>query len=149
MDWLWRWLESVAAWPAAMWWLPEPGLFALALACLGAFWLLLPRTVPGKPLALLLFLPLLVPMRDRPGDGEVDIDVLDVGQGLSVLVRTREHALLYDAGPGSARGPDAGDTVVVPALRALGVRQLDTLLISHGDADHAGGMQFREEAELR
>jgi len=140
MAWLWHWLELMAAWPAAMWWLPEPSLFALALACVGAFWLLLPRAGPGKTLALLLFLPLLLPARDRPANGEVDIEVLDVGQGLSVLVRTRDHALLYDAGPGSARGPDAGDSIVVPALHALGVHRLDTLLISHGDADHAGGM---------
>jgi competence protein ComEC len=54
-------------------------------------------------------------------------------------VRTRSHALLYDAGPAASRGPDS-DTVVVPALHALGVRRLDTLMISHGDADHAGGM---------
>ncbi len=140
MDWLWRGLETLAAWPGAMLWLPEPGLPALALACVGAFWSLLPRAVPGKSLALLLFLPLLWPQGLRPPPGEVAIDVLDVGQGLSVLVRTRSHALLYDAGPGGPRGPDAGEIVVVPALRALGVRRLDTLLISHGDADHAGGM---------
>jgi competence protein ComEC len=139
MDWLWRLLEAIAAWPLALAWLPEPQLLAVALACIGAAWLLMPRALPGKPLALLLFLPLLWPAQDRPEPGEVDIDVLDVGQGLSVLVRTRGHALLYDAGAGGARGPDFGESVVVPALRALGVRRLDVLLLSHGDADHAGG----------
>ena len=139
MDWLWHWLEQLASWPPAMWWLPEASLLALVLACMGVFWLLLPRAVPAKPLAVLLFLPLLWPDQHTPRPGEVDIDVLDVGQGLSVLVRTQHHALLYDAGPVSAGGPDA-DTVVVPALHALGLRRLDTLLISHGDADHAGGM---------
>jgi competence protein ComEC len=141
MDWLWRLLETLAAWPGAMLWLPEPGLPALAFACIGAFWLLLPRGVPGKALAALLFLPLLWPGGTRPRPGEVQIDVLDVGQGLSVLVRTHSHALLYDAGAGGfGGGPDAGETIVVPALHALGTRRLDTLLISHGDADHAGGM---------
>jgi competence protein ComEC len=142
MDWLWRWLEVLAAWPGAMLWLPEPGFVALAFACVGAFWLLLPRAVPGKPLALLLLLPLLWPAGTQPRTGEANIDVLDVGQGMSVLVRTHSHALLYDAGPGGfGRGPDAGETIVVPTLHALGVRRLDTLLISHGDADHAGGME--------
>ena len=140
MDWLWHWLELLAAWPAAMWWLPEAGFVAMALACVGAFWLLLPRTVPGKPLAMLLFLPLLWPAGTRPLPGELRVDVLDVGQGLSVLVRTHSHALLYDAGAGGGNGPDAGESIVVPALHALGLRKLDTLLISHGDADHAGGM---------
>ncbi len=140
MGWLWRWLEALAAWPGALLWLPEPSGLALLLACVGAFWLLLPRALPGKPLAALLFLPLLWPALDRPDAGAVDVDVLDVGQGMSVLVRTQHHALLYDAGGAGPRGPDFGEVAVVPALRALGVRRLDALLLSHGDADHAGGL---------
>jgi competence protein ComEC len=65
--------------------------------------------------------------------------VLDVGQGLSVLVRTAGHALLYDMGPGQPGGFDAGASVVSPALHALGVRRLDVAVVSHGDNDHAGG----------
>ena len=139
MDLLWTGLETVAAWPRALIWLPEPGLAAILLASLGAFWWLLPRGVPGKPLALLLLLPMLLPRLDRPGPGEADVLLLDVGQGLSVLVLTRDHALLYDAGPAMPRGLDLGETVVVPALRAVGLRQLDRLVLSHGDNDHAGG----------
>jgi competence protein ComEC len=139
MQWLWTLLERVADWPPALLWLPEPGLLALGLAAAGALWLLLPRAVPGKELALLLFLPLLAPALDTPAAGEVDVEVLDVGQGLSVLVRTQGHALLYDAGAGGAHGPDFGEAAVVPALRALGVRRLDLLVLSHGDADHVGG----------
>ena len=139
MQWLWRALEAIASWPLALAWLPEPSLVAVLLASAGAAWLLMPRLLPGKELALLLFLPLLWPALDRPAHGELDVDVLDVGQGLSVLVRTRGHALLYDAGAGGMHGPDYGESVVVPALRALGVRKLDLLLLSHGDADHAGG----------
>ena len=140
MDGLWWALERVAHWPAAMVWLPEPTLFALVLACLGAFWLMLPRAVPGKLLALLLFLPLLWPNIHAPEAGQADIEVIDVGQGLSVLVRTAHHQLLFDAGPASPRGLDFGEAAVVPTLRALGVNSLDTLLISHGDNDHSGGM---------
>jgi competence protein ComEC len=139
MHWLWLGLERLAAWPAALAWLPEPGLLAVCLACGGALWLLLPRALPGKELAALLFLPLLWPALPRPAPGEVDVDVLDVGQGLSVLVRTRGHALLYDAGGGGGHGPDFGESAVVPALRALGLRRLDLLVLSHGDSDHAGG----------
>jgi competence protein ComEC len=141
MQWLWQGLEWVARWPPALAWLPEPGLAATALALLGAFWLLLPRAVPGKPLAALLLLPLLWPAPDRPRTGEVDLHLLDVGQGLALLVRTRDHALLYDAGPAPPRGMDLGEAVVVPALRALGVARLDRLVLSHGDNDHAGGAE--------
>lgn len=139
MELLWRGLEAVAAWPSALVWLPEPGLPAILLASLGTFWLLLPRGVPGKGLAALLLLPMLWPGLDRPAHGEADVLLLDVGQGLSVLVRTREHTLLYDAGPAMPRGLDLGEAVVVPALRAVGVRRLDHLMLSHGDNDHAGG----------
>ena len=123
----------------SLWWLPEAAWYALPLALLGAFWLLLPRGVPGKPLAVLLWLPLLWPNLESPGQGEVELLVIDVGQGLSVLVRTADHALLYDAGPAVRDGFDAGERAVVPALRAMGVARLDRVVLSHGDNDHAGG----------
>src|SRR3546814_10074876 len=65
--------------------------------------------VPGKALALLLWLPLLWPSRGLPGQGEAELVVLDVGQGLSVLVRTARHGLLYDMGPAQPDGFDAGE----------------------------------------
>jgi competence protein ComEC len=137
-----------ATWPAfvalgesrfAFAWLPEARWFALPMAALGAFWMLLPRGVPGKSLAVLLWLPLLWPSRGLPPHGAFRMDVLDVGQGLSVLVRTSHHAVLFDMGPASHDGYDAGERAVVPALRALGVRALDVAIVSHGDNDHAGG----------
>ncbi len=150
--WAWRaaaWCFDLA-WPLfaalaesrfALWWLPEARWYALPLALGGAFWLLLPSGVPGKPLAMLLWLPLLWPDRELPRQGEAELVVIDVGQGLSVLVRTRHHALLYDAGPAVRDGFDAGERAVLPALRALGVARLDRVVISHGDNDHAGGFE--------
>ncbi|MCJ0824655.1 DNA internalization-related competence protein ComEC/Rec2 [Luteimonas sp. 50] len=142
----WPWFERLAHSPLALWWLPQPAWFALPLALAGGFWLLLPRGLPGKPLALLLWLPLLWPQRGLPEEGGVEVVVVDVGQGLSVLVRTARHALLYDTGPAQPEGFDAGEQVVVPALHALGVRQLDAVVVSHGDNDHAGG--FRAVARV-
>lgn len=136
----WRLFEALAASGAALWWLPEARWYALPLAVAGAFWCLLPRGVPGKPLALLLWLPLLWPDRRLPAHGEAEMVVIDVGQGLSVLVRTRRHALLYDMGPAIPDGFDAGERAVLPALHALGVRALDVAVVSHQDSDHAGGL---------
>ncbi|MDR7192663.1 competence protein ComEC [Luteimonas terrae] len=149
-DWAWRsaawafelsWplFDWLAASPISLWWLPEPHWLALPLALLAAFWMLLPGGVPGKWLAALLWLPLLWPDRRLPQHGEAELVVLDVGQGLSVLVRTSRHAVLYDAGPAIPEAFDAGERVIVPAVQALGVRRLDAIVISHGDADHAGG----------
>ena len=71
--------------------------------------------------------------------GELDITVLDVGQGTAVLAQTARHALLYDAGPAFRSGADSGARVVLPALRGRGLGALDVLLLSHGDLDHVGG----------
>jgi competence protein ComEC len=138
-DLAWPVFERLAQSPLALWWLPESAWYALPLALIGGFWLLMPRGVPGKPLAMLLWLPLLWPNVHRPSPGDVELVVLDVGQGLSVLVRTARHDLLYDMGPAVPDGFDAGERVDVPALHALGVRRLDMAIVSHGDNDHAGG----------
>ena len=55
-----------------------------------------------------------------------------------MLVRTANHALLYDAGPRYSLESDAGHRVLVPLLQALDTR-LDTLVLSHRDMDHVGG----------
>ena len=65
--------------------------------------------------------------------------MIDVGQGLSLLVRTQHHALLFDTGPAYSGGLDLGEAAVVPTLHAFGVRKLDALVVSHGDNDHSGG----------
>jgi competence protein ComEC len=135
----WWLLQKLSALPAALHYFPQPGALAFVLACIGAIWLLAPRGVPARGLALLLMLPLLWPHTTPLRDGGFDAMVVDVGQGLSVLVRTRDHALLYDTGARYPSGFDLGEAAVVPALHAVGVERLDTLIVSHGDNDHAGG----------
>lgn len=140
-DLLWPLLTRIADSPLAMAWLPEAPWYALPMALFSAFWLLLPRGLPGKPLALFLWLPLLFPLRELPQKGEAELTLIDVGQGLSILVRTAHHSLLYDMGPATPDGYDAGERAVLPALHGLGVRRLDMGVVSHGDSDHAGGLQ--------
>ncbi|MBK5002675.1 DNA internalization-related competence protein ComEC/Rec2 [Pseudomonas sp. S31] len=131
-------LAVVAAWRPA-WVPPALPLWAWLLVGLGAVLLLLPRGVPLRGLGGILLLALWVP-RDSVPLGQIEVWQLDVGQGLAVLLRTRNHSLLYDAGP--VRGDtDLGERVVLPTLRKLGLRQLDVMLISHAHADHAGGAQ--------
>lgn len=114
---------------------------AAALALMGMVWLLAPVGWPARWLGAILLLPLLWPASDRLPEGHFRLVALDVGQGLAVLVQTRDHALLYDAGPSWRGSSDAGERLVVPALRGLGLSRLDTLLISHRHADHAGGAE--------
>ncbi|UXI70711.1 DNA internalization-related competence protein ComEC/Rec2 [Tahibacter amnicola] len=132
-------LQGMATLPAAQWHFAEPSVLALLLAMAGAAWLLLPRGWPMKWVGLLLLLPLLWPRSDRPGPGEVDVEVLDVGQGLAVLVTTSNYAMVYDAGARYPSGFEMGGAAVVPAAHARGVHSLDLLVVSHADNDHAGG----------
>ena len=135
----WWLLQVMAGWPGAHWYLPSVHAGALALALTGAVWLFLPSGIPQRWLGALLFLPLLLPPQEAPRDGGFQAWVLDVGQGLSVIVRTHRHVLVYDAGARYPSGFDLGDAVVVPGLHALGMDRVDVLMISHADNDHAGG----------
>lgn len=136
---LWWALSEAARSPLAEWHFAQFGGWALVFALIGAAWVLLPRGVPMRWAGLVLMLPLLWPARMPLREGEFELTVFDVGQGLSVLVRTRDHSLLYDTGARWSEDRDVGDAVVVPSLHALGVRKLDRLMISHLDDDHAGG----------
>lgn len=137
IDWLFRALALIAGqWPA--WTAPSIPFWVWILGSLGAVLLLLPRGVPLRPLGWPLLLILVVPPRERLDEGLADVWQLDVGQGLAILIRTRHHTLLYDAGPRFGDF-DLGERVVLPALRKLSVDNLDVMLLSHADADHAGG----------
>ncbi len=68
------------------------------------------------------------------------ITVFDVGQGLSVLVQTTHHALLFDTGNAFRSGFNLGDSVINPALQLKHITTLDKIIISHGDRDHIGGL---------
>jgi competence protein ComEC len=136
---LWWLLEGMAAWPGAQQQFATPAWWALVSGLIGATWALLPRAVPVRWPALLLTLPLLCADRVPIADGAFKVQVIDVGQGLSVLLRTRSHAMLFDAGARYPSGFDLGRATVLPSLHALGVRRLDLLVVSHGDNDHAGG----------
>ncbi|WP_406805433.1 DNA internalization-related competence protein ComEC/Rec2 [Burkholderia semiarida] len=131
-------LGHLADWPAGVLWLRMPEWPVLALACVGVAWALMPRGWPLRWAAPLTWLPLVAPAPDAPPAGGFRLTVLDVGQGAAVLVETARRTLLFDAGPG-AESTHAGTRIVAPALRARGIAAIDSLVLSHADADHAGG----------
>jgi len=139
VEWLLQFLEWCAALPAALWQQHAPPLWSVLLALAGVLWLLAPRGVPWRISGLALMLPAVMLPPPAPAAGEAWITTLDVGQGLAVLVRTANRALLYDAGPAFGAEADSGERVIAPYLRAAGIERLDALVVSHNDTDHSGG----------
>jgi competence protein ComEC len=108
------------------------------ISLMGAVLLLMPKGVPFRLLGWPMLLLAVFPPREPVPHGRVEVVQLDVGQGQSLILRTRHHTLLYDAGLRSGT-VDLGARVVLPSLKKLGVESLDMMLLSHADADHAGG----------
>jgi competence protein ComEC len=128
------WLSALPTWQQA-----APPMWALLLALFGILWLLLPRGFPQRWLGLILMAPLFFVQTPHPQLGEMQVAVLDVGQGLSVVIKTANHTMLYDAGPSFSSQSDAGSRIVMPYLRGEGIKKLDGFIVSHNDADHSGG----------
>lgn len=76
----------------------------------------------------------------RQPPGTLRVAFLDVGQGdATVAIVPDGRAVLVDAGGLAGTAFDIGERVLAPSLRALGVRRLETLVLTHGDPDHIGG----------
>lgn len=144
---LWWWLELVARFPAGqMQPLPLPLAAGLALLALwGIRW----RDWRWRALLGVTFLLLSVPWSGTGVGNSVarapEVRVLDVGQGLSVVVRAGGRVMVYDTGPEVTGVYSAADSVLVPNLRAMGVEVIDLLVLSHADNDHAGGLETLSE----
>ncbi|MFT5675186.1 MAG: competence protein ComEC [Paraglaciecola sp.] len=110
----------------------------LITAC--ALWLLLlPKFIIKKTLVMLLLLPL-VSHFIKSDDQTWKAEILDVGQGLAVLLSKNHRAILYDVGAAYPSGFNMADAVILPLLSARGITQLDSVFISHNDNDHSGSL---------
>jgi len=78
--------------------------------------------------------------RNKVGYGDVKINVIDVGQGTSVLIQTATRNLLYDTGT-----KKAGKYAVAPFLNSQFIQNIDALVVSHWDTDHSGGLPVLRE----
>ena len=137
--WLSLLLEALSALPAAVWEQHAPPTWAIVAGLIGVLWLLAPRGLPGRALGWVWLAPLFVVVPLLPPPGAFRVTVIDVGQGLAVLVQTSAHSLLYDTGPRFNESADAGDRIIAPMLRGSGVARLDAMIVSHQDSDHSGG----------
>ena len=136
LSWLWLlldWLPNSVGFISAPVTLSAWLLAAALLAVLGA---LLPRGLSAR---WLCGLPLLAGLFGSEPGPPLKVTVLDVGQGLAVVVQTPNHLLVYDSGPSYSDQFNAGSGIIAPYLRRHGRNRIDLLILSHEDADHSGG----------
>jgi len=121
--------------------IPPQGGLPVALVCLPVIHMLFPAGWPGRKLAFIAIVAVLLHRPPAPPPGCLDYHVLDVGQGLAVVLQTGDDALLFDTGPSFRSGSSTADLVVIPFLKSRGINSLHSLIVSHADQDHAGGVQ--------
>lgn len=119
----------------------SPGVVALLLVSCAI--LLLPKGLIARSLGYLgvlvgVGLTFLLPVPQQP---DLRLTVLDVGQGTAIVLQTPTQTLVYDTGPEYSEEFDAGSAIVAPYLRSQGITHIDTLIVSHMDQDHAGGLE--------
>jgi len=141
LEFLWPLLAWLADLQLSTLSLTAPSLWGLGLAWVAVICLLAPSGLPSKWLGLIFFIPLLSTSGTvkSPHEGSAIFTMLDVGQGLSTVIQTSKHVLVYDTGPKYSSNFDTGKAVVLPYLQASGIDKINTLIISHGDNDHIGG----------
>lgn len=133
---------------APVWWMAEKSdqtwlvlskSVNLIIICVIVFVMLrlfLPMNFFVQPIVLIIVGSLLLKQQK-----EWQVDFLDVGHGLSILLSSQGHTVVYDTGMKWNNGSIA-ESVIEPVLRSRGVRFIDGLIISHSDNDHAGGKSY-------
>ncbi|HEY5623764.1 MAG TPA: DNA internalization-related competence protein ComEC/Rec2 [Gammaproteobacteria bacterium] len=143
---LWLGLDLAGQWQFSALPIPSGDPISSGLAMLAVVLLIPIHPLPGRYLAPVALLPLLVPRTEGPEYGKADVTILDVGHGLAIVIETRDHLLLFDTGPTYASGFDSGRDIVIPALREMRNGQVDIVVVSHADNDHAGGLRALMES---
>ncbi len=92
------------------------------------------RSIIGAALASAVIMVMWGTAAESPSRDRVRIDAIAVGDGTAMLVRGGGGAVLQDAGSSSME--NCGRRIIVPALRSLGLRRLDALMVTHANADH-------------
>ena len=119
----------------------EPGAWGRAKLWMAQRWHALRASDPRPYLVLALLVAVgLSWWRFAPAPQKLRMVMLDVGQGEAVvIISPRGRAILVDAGSGDGRA-DVGQSVVIPALKELGVERLEAVFLTHADADHCNAL---------
>lgn len=137
---IWPFLQFLETLPFAAWLGFVHSAGSLIFALVGVIILLTRQFKQYSVLGLLGFMPLFWHSAPTLEKNEFEVDVLDVGQGLAIVVQTQNNTLLYDAGISYTSGYDSGSAIVLPFLRHKQISRLSSVVVSHNNIDHYGGV---------
>lgn len=135
----WPWLAAAADFPWALIH-ASPPVWWYAFACIGVGLSLMPWPISLRLASVIWLVPLAMVVDPRVPEGAADITVLDVGEGTSIVVQTRNHVMVYGTGDGYGTDGRMAESVLVPFLRSRGVRKVDVLVMNRLSAVNAAGV---------
>ena len=148
---VWPLLSSLSAQDFALWQYDGIGISGLLLASFSLLLFYYSRKISLQHywslrclsviIFLACFLEVLVKTETALEQDEIQLTVLDVGQGSAAVIQTKNHTLVFDAGAKFSNKLDTGSNIIIPFLRSKKLQTIDALVISHGDSDHIGGAQ--------
>ncbi|GAA5129930.1 DNA internalization-related competence protein ComEC/Rec2 [Thalassotalea piscium] len=140
LSWLWQYLTFLAELPWAVVNLSHTHwcFIFIAVVCIIFSFVITPKQRKWMALPLILIVANISVLGFK-SKSEWTVKVMDVGHGLAVIVEKNQRILLYDTGASYPSGFSMAESVLLPYFQENGVQQLDWLIISHDDNDHAGG----------
>ena len=148
LKWLMIGLQSLANVPGSHVALPVSAQSILLLALLAVVVMVAPLGLRVRRWIWVLLVPIAWYLFQLPAVKQLEVHVLDVGQGLSVAVFTKNHTLLFDTG-GRFGDSTMMERVVEPFLAMRRRSNIDALVISHADEDHSAGLDYLIESQLQ
>ena len=121
------------AWFMTSVWLHTGTLFLLSCLALCTF-------LAAKARLLVSLVLLITLAGSSSEDTRFRLEFADVGQATLVIARISDVVMIYDTGGVSWSGSIGFERDVLARLKTLGIREVDLLVVSHGDLDHAGGL---------
>lgn len=137
LTWMIQWPGSHLWIPAVPWWLT--GLYVTgAILTTVLLWKDRQRIAWLNMVGVVLLYAMLATQERPPVHAQ--LIVWDVGQGAATsLMLPDGHVMVVDA-PGRRGSRFNGGTIVAAGLRANGITHIDTLVVTHAQSDHMGGM---------
>ena len=144
---VWLWLSYISELKWAQLTVSNAQLEALYLIVIAIFSLLYFRVSKLHSIFVAGFVALIlsIDFMIRNNDETWQLSVFDVGHGLAVVIEKNNRVFIYDTGASYPSGFNMAEAAILPYLKYRGFDNIDIVMLSHNDNDHAGGLKALRE----